>query len=103
MFMQLIRVRVRPDAWDKLGALDERWEKEQAPIAPGFLGTTILREVDAPDQAIFAVLFESRELAQQNSDRPETNAWYQELLTLLDGAPEFIGTDVFRSYRRQGK
>ncbi len=103
MFMQLIRVRVRPDAWDKLGALDERWEKEQASIAPGFRGTTILREIDAPDRAILTVLFESRELAQRNSDRPETNAWYRELLTLVEGEPEFIGTDVFRSYLREVK
>ena len=44
------------------------------------------------------VLFESQELAQQNSDRPETNQWYRELLTLIEEEPEFIATDVFRSY-----
>ncbi len=44
------------------------------------------------------VLFESRERAQQNSDRPETNEWYRQLLTLIEGEPEFIGTEVFRSY-----
>ena len=100
MFVQVIRVRVKPDAWDHLRALDERWEREQAPIAPGFLGSYILRETDASDRAILAVLFESQALAQQNSGRPDTNAWYQELLTLIEGEPEFIGTEVFRSYLR---
>jgi quinol monooxygenase YgiN len=101
MFVQVIRVKVKPDAWDSIRALDERWEREQAPIAPGFIGSYILREIDAPDRAMLAVLFESQALAQQNSDRPETNAWYRELLTLIDGEPEFIGTDVVRSYLRQ--
>lgn len=98
MFVQLIRVRVRPDAWDKLQALDERWEREQAPVAPGFKGAYILREAEAPSSAILAVLFENKTLAQQNSARPETDAWYRELLTLIEGDPEFIGTEVFRSY-----
>ena len=98
MFAQLIRVRVKPDAWDRLRAQDERWQQEQAPIAPGFKGSYLLRELDRPDHCIMVVLFESRELAQQNSDRPETNQWYQQLLTLIEGEPEFIQTEAFRSY-----
>jgi quinol monooxygenase YgiN len=101
MFVQVIRVTVKPDGWDGLRALDERWEREQAPIAPGFIGSYILREIDSPNHALLAVLFESQALAQQNSDRPETNAWYRELLTLIEGEPEFIGTEVVRSYLRK--
>ena len=98
MFAQLIRCRIKPEAWDRLRALDERWQREQAPIAPGFKGSYILRELDSSGGCIMVVLFESRELAQQNSDRPETNEWYRQLLTLIEGEPEFIATEVFRSY-----
>jgi hypothetical protein len=98
MFAQLIRIKVKPDAWDRFRALDERWQREQAPIAPGFKGSYILRDVDAPDNCIMVVLFESQELAAQNSARSETNQWYQWMLELIEGEPEFIGTDVFRSY-----
>ena len=98
MFAQLIRVRVKPDAWDRFRALDERWQREQAPIAPGFKGSYILRELDSPNGCLMVVLFESQELAQRNSDRPETNQWYQGLLELIEGEPEFIATEVFRSY-----
>lgn len=98
MFAQLIRIRVKPDGWDRLRALDERWQQEQAPIAPGFKGSYILRELESTGGCIMVVLFESRELAQQNSDRPDTNAWYRQLLTLIEGEPEFIGAEVFRSY-----
>ena len=98
MFAQLIRVRVKPDAWDRFRVLDERWQREQAPIAPGFKGSYILRELDSPNGCLMVVLFESQELAQRNSDRPETNQWYQGLLELIEGEPEFIATEVFRSY-----
>ena len=98
MFAQLIRFRVKPDAWDRLRALDERWQQEEAPVAPGFKGSYILRELDSPEGCIMVALFENRELAQRNSDRPETDQWYQRLLELVEGEPEFIGTEVFRSY-----
>jgi hypothetical protein len=98
MFVQLIRFKVKPDAWDQLRGLDERWQREQAPVAPGFKGAYILREVESTGSCIMAVLFESQELARQNSDRSATNEWFQQLLTLIDGEPEFIATEVFRSY-----
>ena len=97
MFAQVIRFTLKPDAWDRLRELDERWQREQAPIAPGFKGSYILREQDSPNGCIMVVLFENRELAQQNSERPETNQWYRWLLEMTEGEPEFIGTEVFRS------
>jgi hypothetical protein len=78
--------------------LDERWQRDQAPVAPGFKGAYILRELKSEGGCPMAVLFESRELARQNSDRLETNEWFQQLLTPMDGEPEFIATEVFRSY-----
>ena len=98
MFAQILRFRVKPGRWDKLRELDEGWQREQAPIAPGFRGAYVLRERDSENRCIMVVLFESHELAQQNSDRPETGAWFQRLLEVAEGEPEFIGTDVFRSY-----
>jgi antibiotic biosynthesis monooxygenase (ABM) superfamily enzyme len=98
VFAQVIRVRLKPDAWERFRSLDERWQREQAPIAPGFKGSYALREVNSPNSCIMVVLFENQELAQQNSDRPETNQWFQWLLELAEGEPEFIGTEVFRSY-----
>jgi heme-degrading monooxygenase HmoA len=97
MFAQIIRFTVKSNAWDTLEAFDERWQAEQAPIAPGFRGSYVLRERDS-DRCILVVLFENAQLAKENSDRPETNAWYQELLKLIEGEPEFIDTDVVRSY-----
>ena len=97
MFVQVIRYTVKSDAWEKLEALGRRWDQEQAPKAPGFKGNYLLREVGSPNRCINVVLFENRQLAQQNSERPETNQYHQEILTLIEGEPEFIDTEVVHS------
>ena len=98
MFAQLIRFTLKPDAWQDFLEFDRQWETDQAPIAPGFKGSYVLREHDTPNRCLMVVLFESHELAQQNSDRPETNRWYRRLLELIEGEPEFIANDVAKSY-----
>ena len=59
----------------------------------------LLRELGSPNRATFVVLFENRELAQQNSARPETNEYHQEMLKLIEGEPEFVDTEVVHSYQ----
>jgi quinol monooxygenase YgiN len=98
VFAQVIRFKLKPEAWEAIRELDERWQVEQAPKAPGFKGSYILREKGAPNGCIMVVLFENQQLARQNSDRPDTNRWYQMMLEFIEGQPEFIDTDVFRSY-----
>lgn len=98
MFAQVIRCKVKPDAWDRFEEFDRRWQAEQAPIAPGFKGSYMLREKNSPNGCTLVVLFENQQLAQQNSDRPDTNAWYRQMLELIDGQPEFIDAEVVRSY-----
>src|SRR5262245_40242616 len=98
MFVQLIRSTVKPNSWDKVIELDKRCEAEPAPKAPGFKGAYILREKNRPNGAIFVVLFENEELARQDSNRPETNEWFKMMSELMEGQPEFIDTEVARSY-----
>ena len=98
MFIQVIRCNVKPDAWSKLEELFRRWQREEAPKAPGFKGDYLLREKNSPNGCIQVVLFENEELAQQNSNRPETNRYYQEWLELTEGEPEFIDAEVVHSY-----
>ena len=98
MFIQLIRCNVKPDAWGQLEELFRRWQREQAPKAPGFKGEYLLREKGSPNGCIQVVLFENEQLAQQNSNRPETNQYYREMLQLIEGEPQFIDTEVVHSY-----
>ena len=98
MFVQVIRCNVKPDAWGQLEELLRRWQREQAPKAPGFKGEYLLREKNSPNGCIQVVLFENEQLAQQNSNRPETNQYYREMLQLIEGEPQFIDTEVVHSY-----
>ena len=44
------------------------------------------------------VMFENEELARQNSDRPETNEYYREFLSFIEGEPEFIDAEAIHHY-----
>ena len=44
------------------------------------------------------MLFEDEQLAQQNSNRPETNQYYREMLQLIEGEPQFVDAEVVHSY-----
>ena len=98
MFALVMRFTLKPGSWSAWEEFDRRWETQQAPKAPGFKGSYILREKSAPDRCIMVVLFESEQMARQNSQRPETNQWYQEALQLTEGEIEFIDTDVVKWY-----
>ena len=98
MFVQVMRFNVKPGAWPAVDELNRRWQQEQAPRAPGFKGEYVLREKAAPNRGMAVVLFENEQLAQQNSNRPETNQYYQEMLALIEGEVEFINTDEVHSY-----
>ena len=91
MFVQVIQGRVADAA--AVRAQMDKWSKELAPGAIGWLGST----AGVTEDGTFIALarFESAEAAQQNSERPEQSAWWQETEKLFDGEPEFHdGTEV---------
>ena len=85
MFAQIIRgktidpLAVRPHV--------DRWIKELAPGATGWLGTT--SGITDDNQLFVLVRFEAEEDARANSDRPEQGEWWAEMETLFDEAPAF--------------
>ena len=85
MFIQVIQGRTA-DAQGLRAAVD-RWEKDIAPGAEGWLGST--GGVTEDGRAIAVVRFESEEAARRNSERPEQDAWWQETEKLFDGEATF--------------
>ena len=85
MFVQVIQGRTS-DGGQVRAQLD-KWVKEVAPGAVGWLGTT--SGVTEDGQVIALARFESEEAAQQNSDRPEQTAWWQEMAALFSDEPVF--------------
>jgi hypothetical protein len=85
MFIQVIQGRTSNA--DGLRAAVDRWERDIAPGAVGWLGST--GGVTEDGRAIAAVRFESEEAARRNSERPEQDAWWQETAKLFDGEVTF--------------
>lgn len=92
MFVQIIKGKLADQ--DRLKAAIEQWERDLAPGATGWLGSTA--GVTEDGMSIAIVRFESEEAAQRNSDRPEQGEWWAEASQAFDGDPTFVnGSDVF--------
>ena len=85
VFVQVIQGQVS-DAGMVHAALD-RWAKDLAPGADGWLGST----AGVTDDGTFVALarFESEEAARRNNDRPEQDRWWTETAKLFTTQPGF--------------
>lgn len=89
MFMQIIQGQVRdPEA---ARATMDRWQRDLAPSAQGWLGATF--GVTDDGTLIAAVRFESAEDARRNNDRPEQSEWWQEMERHFTGPATFHDCD----------
>jgi hypothetical protein len=85
MFVQVVQGQVS-DAGQVKAAM-ERWVKELAPGADGWLGSTA--GITDAGWLVALARFESEEAAQRNSDRPEQDAWWSETATFFTGPVAF--------------
>ena len=91
MFAQVIQGKTSKP--EELDAALNRWLKDLAPDARGWLGST--SGVTEDGRAIAVVRFESEEDARRNSNRSEQDQWWSETAKLFDGEATFLdSTDV---------
>jgi hypothetical protein len=89
MFVQVIQGRTHdPEA---LHAAIDRWDRELAPGAIGWLGST--GGVTDDGRFIALARFESAEAARRNSARPEQDRWWAETSRLVDGEATFADSE----------
>jgi hypothetical protein len=86
MFVQVIEAKVK-DVEQALEAL-RRWQRELAPTATGWLGST--GGITADGRFVGVARFDSEAAARANSERPEQDAWWQELSSAFDGEATFF-------------
>jgi hypothetical protein len=85
MFAQIVRAKVSDRS-----AIDDtfnRWSKELAPGAKGWLGTT--GGVTEDGELFILIRFESEEAARANSERPEQDRFWSQTSSQLDGEATF--------------
>lgn len=80
---------VRADSAEGLTELLEEWHREQAGVAPGYRGARALADQDRAGRYVIEVDFSSREEAEENNARPETQEWAQKMQALVEGEPEY--------------
>ena len=90
-FVQIIEINTKN--MDEIQKLDKEWEaategKRTATRA------VICKDRDKADRYLVIVEFPSYEDAQKNNDLPETAAFAEKQMPLLDGAPTFFDLDV---------
>ena len=85
MFAQIIRGTVSDP--DVVRPVVDRWLKDLAPSANGWLGST---SGITDDRRLFVLVrFDSEQTAKANSDKPEQGQWWAEMEKLLDGEATF--------------
>jgi hypothetical protein len=89
MFAQVIQGRTS-DGQALLRAVDQ-WQRDLAPGAIGWLGST--GGVTDDGRAIAVVRFESADAAARNSERPEQTRWWEETRRLYDGEVTFLDSE----------
>jgi hypothetical protein len=89
MFIQVIRGQVSDP--ERAHAAMERWTRELAPGAPGWLGSTT--GVTDDGQFIGLARFESADAARRNSDRPEQGQWWADTAKLFTGDVSFADSE----------
>jgi len=83
---------------EALRALFEDWNTNDATAAPGFLGGRLLAFRDKPGRYVIQADFESWALAQENSDRPETAKWAEQLNQIIADEPKYEDLDVLAEF-----
>ncbi len=90
-FIQLVEGHT--DRYDEMRALDQEWEEgtEGRRTARRAIMT---RDRDNPRHFIVVAFFDSYESAMENSNMPETQAFAEKMMALVDGPPTFHNLDV---------
>jgi antibiotic biosynthesis monooxygenase (ABM) superfamily enzyme len=87
MFVTVSSYRAKAGEEDAIIALHEDWQRHQQPHARGYLSGELLRNVKASREFTAILRFESQEAAQALTNDPERRAWYQRLVSLMEGTP----------------
>ena len=85
MYGTVARMRVKPGALEKLKAFSEA----ESTAIPAMVAQYVYQMDTDPHEFYLAVVFESKEAYLANAQSPEQNTRYEEMLTLLEGPPEW--------------
>lgn len=87
MYGTIATLSIDPANLEKLGAMLKEWNEKEDTDAIGFVGGYLL-QTDADKSVVkMMAVFENEDKFRANAERPEQDAWYQELRVLLNSDP----------------
>jgi antibiotic biosynthesis monooxygenase (ABM) superfamily enzyme len=95
MYGTIARMRLKAGKEEEFKALG-RDEDEQN--IPGHLGEFIYRMDNDPNEYFMAVIFDSKESYHANANSPEQNSRYEQMVALLESAPEWHDGEIVHSH-----
>jgi|SRR5690348_13156731 quinol monooxygenase YgiN len=91
MYGTVARMRIKPGLAEAAHAFMQQSESRPVPGAVA----VYLYQMDAdPNEIYMAVVFDSKESYRANADSPEQDAEYRQLLSFLDGPPEWHDGEI---------
>lgn len=91
MYGTIARLRVKPGVEAELA---QQLRDFNAQRVPGFVRTEIYRMDADPAEHYMAVVFDSKEAYWANARSPEQDARFRQMLTLLEGEPEWHDGEI---------
>ena len=91
MYGTVARLRLKAGAEEQMRAMTAGYREN--PV-PGQVATYAYRMDADPQEYYLAVVFESKEAYWANAQSPEQHARYEQMLTLLEGAPEWHDGEI---------
>jgi len=84
-------MKVKPGMMDKLREMS--MTPEQMSI-PGLIQTYVYQMDADPDTLMMAVIFSDKDAYMKNAGSPEQNQRYEQMVALLEGAPEWNDGEI---------
>jgi quinol monooxygenase YgiN len=94
MYAQIVRGAVRDGGWKRLAELANRWNTEQTERTEGFRELYFMREVNTENRVVFIVMWESQEAAIASGRHTDVDAYFKQLMELIDEDPKLIGAET---------
>ncbi len=99
MYGTVAKIKVKPGNEAKLNELAERWWNERRNKVKGAVSNSVFRTDKNANEYILVAIFDSKENYDANANDPEQDKWFQEMVALFEGEPEWTdGELVFHKH-----
>lgn len=94
MYGTVARIRIKPGMEQALLKASE----EQDLDVPGYVGEYVFRLDSGNNEYMLVAIFSDKQAYFANANSPEQDARYRELLTFMDGEPEWHDGEIVHSH-----